>query len=121
MRSSRCVFIWIIAVALWSEASGAQDGGVSDNRTPYRTLAEQALTAFKAGDLAGAKKKAHELERSWDGGGKKELGNNAALWKSIDAAMDAFIESLQQPSPDAARVQAAFNDFLGKLKLAVKP
>src|SRR5438874_11569471 len=37
-----------------------------DNMTPYRKLAADTLTAFKAQDMATAKKKARELEVAWD-------------------------------------------------------
>ena len=45
-------------------AAGA--AAANDNMTPYRTLAADTLTAFKAHDMATAKKKARELEVAWD-------------------------------------------------------
>ncbi len=37
-----------------------------DRMTPYRRLAADTLTTFKAHDMASAKKKARELEVAWD-------------------------------------------------------
>ena len=44
----------------------AGDAAADDNMTPYRKLAADTLTAFKAHDTPTAKKKARELEVAWD-------------------------------------------------------
>lgn len=90
-----------------------------DNMTPYRKLAADALTAFKAQDMATAKKKARELEVAWDKNEKALEKKSPELWGQIDKAMDAFIKPLQDKSPDAAKVQAAYDTFIAKLQLAV--
>src|ERR1051326_3812135 len=91
-----------------------------DNMTPYRKLAEDTLTAFKAHDLAAAKKKAKELETAWDKNEKALQKKSPDVWKQIDQAMDDFIKPLNAKSPDAARVQAGYDAFIAKLQLAVK-
>src|SRR5689334_21633827 len=64
----------------------------ADNMTPYRTLAADALKAFKANDMATAKKKARELEVAWDKNEKALQKKSASVWEQIDKAMDAFIK-----------------------------
>jgi wobble nucleotide-excising tRNase len=91
-----------------------------DNMTPYRKLAADTLTAFQAHDLAGARKKAKELEKAWDNDQKALQKQNRDVWDQIDKAMDDFIKPLDGKAPDAAKVQAAYDTFIGKLKLAVK-
>jgi hypothetical protein len=94
--------------------------GADDNMTPYRTLATETLQAFKAHDMPTAKKKARELEVAWDAREKALKKKSPDLWGQIDKAMDAFIKPVQDKSPDAAKVQTAYDTFIAKLQLAVK-
>ena len=91
-----------------------------DNMTPYRKLATDTLQAFKAHDMPTAKKKARELEAAWDTREKALQKKSPDLWGQIDKAMDAFIKPVQDKSPDAAKVQTAYDTFIAKLQLAVK-
>jgi uncharacterized membrane protein YkoI len=99
---------------------GEKVGAVADDKmAPYRTLADDALKAFKAGDFATAKKKAKELEKAWDTNSKADLAKKPELWKEIDTALDAFIDPLlKEASPDATKVQAAHKEFIAKLSKA---
>jgi len=90
-----------------------------DNMTPYRKLAADTLTAFKAHDMPTAKKKARELEVAWDSREKALQKKSPDVWSQIDKAMDAFIKPLQDKSPDAVKVQAGYDSFIAKLQLAV--
>jgi hypothetical protein len=99
-------------------AAGA--AAADDNMTPYRTLAADALTAFKAHDMATAKKKAKELEVAWDTHEKALQKKSPDVWGQIDKAMDAFIKPVQNKSSDPAKVQTAYDAFIAKLQLAVK-
>jgi hypothetical protein len=90
-----------------------------DNMTPYRKLAADTLTAFKAHDMAGARKKAKELESAWDKDQKALQKKSPDVWNQIDKAMDDFIKPLGDKAPDAAKVQAAYDTFIAKLQLAV--
>ena len=91
----------------------------NDNMTPYRTLAADTLNAFKAQDMATAKKKARELEVAWDTREKALQKKSPDLWGQIDKAMDAFIKPMQDKSPDPVKVQTAYDTFIAKLQLAV--
>ena len=93
---------------------------VDDNMTPYRKLAAETLTAFKANDMATAKSKARELEAAWDTREKALQKKSPDLWGQIDKAMDAFIKPVQGKSPDPGKVQTAYDTFIAKLQLAVK-
>jgi hypothetical protein len=92
----------------------------NDIMTPYRMLATDTLMAFKAHDLPAAKKKARELEVTWDSREKALRKKSPELWGQIDKAMDAFIKPMQDKSPDPAKVQTAYDSFMAKLQLAVK-
>ena len=92
-----------------------------DNMTPYRKLAADTLTAFKAADMPTAKKKARELEVAWDTREKALQKKSPDRWGQIDKAMDAFIKPVMQGRlPDPAKVQTAYDTFIAKLQLAVK-
>ncbi|HVR85213.1 MAG TPA: hypothetical protein VMU54_12930 [Planctomycetota bacterium] len=85
----------------------------------YKTLADETLKAFKAGDMATAKKKAKELEKAWDTTGKADLAKKQDLWKEIDTALDGFIDPiLKEEKPDPAKVEAGYKDFIAKLNKA---
>ncbi|HEX9367806.1 MAG TPA: hypothetical protein VF921_14340 [Vicinamibacterales bacterium] len=98
----------------------ASAAATDDNMTPYRTLAADALKAFKAHDMATAKKKAKELEVAWDTREKALQKKSPDLWGQIDKAMDGFIKPVQNKSSDPAKVQTAYDTFIAKLQLAVK-
>ena len=108
-----------IAASAQSPTPAAGAAAADDNMTPYRTLAADTLAAFKAHDMATAKKKARELEVAWDSREKALQKKSPDLWGQIDKAMDAFIKPLKGKSPDPAKVQAAYDTFIAKLQLAV--
>lgn len=91
-----------------------------DNMTPYRNLAAETLQAFTSHDMTAAKKKARDLEVSWDTHEKALQKKSPDVWGQIDKAMDGFIKPvMQDKSPDPAKIQSAYDTFLGKLQLAV--
>jgi len=102
-----------------SQAQG-QTTTATDNMTPYRTLAADTLSAFKAQDLATARKKAKELETAWDKNEKTLQKQSPDVWNQIDKAMDDFIKPLAGKTPDAAKVQSTYDAFIAKLQMAVK-
>ena len=109
------------------EKKVAQKNGVDISKMgAYRALAQHLYSDYQRGDLAAAAELATILERLWDKaeeyGGDTALANtNRKLFEEIDKAMDQFIgpftESKGKP-PDPAKVKAAYNLYLEKLKLA---
>jgi hypothetical protein len=104
-----------------------QTAGVDNSKMgPYRALAQLAYAASQKGDYAGAATLAKILERTWDkaedyGGDTALSKTNHALFDQIDKAMDQFIAFfLDHPTsaPDAAKLRAAYTQYLEKLKLA---
>jgi hypothetical protein len=104
---------------------GAQDknpqtAGVEDTRMgAYRALAQLSFKAFQKGDNATAATLARILERAWDKGEADFEKSNPDLRGKIDRAMDAFIKPLMayaNKRPDPIQVQAAYKDYLDKLK-----
>ena len=57
---------------------------------------------------------------AWDTREKALQKKSPDLWGQIDKAMDGFIKPLQDKSPDPAKVQAAYDTFIAKLKLGGK-
>ena len=104
-----------------------QSAGVDNSKMgPYRALAQHTFAEFQKGDSAAAAQLARVLERVWDKG--EDYGGDTALKKThpdlfeeIDKAMDDFITPLtdyKTKTPDPAKVKAAYNAYLEKLKLA---
>jgi len=87
----------------------------------YRALAELSYQAFQKGDNATAAVLARILERTWDKG-ESDLRKSAPdTWSQIDSSMDGFIKPVMRyaaSTPEPAKVEAAYNTFLEKLKQA---
>ena len=104
-----------------------QTDGVDNTKMgAYRALAQQTYLEYQKGDTAVAAELARVLERVWDKA--EDYGGDMALKKThpdqfeeIDKAMDDFITPLMEyktKAPEAARIKAAFNAYMEKLKLA---
>ena len=105
----------------------AQSNGVDNSKMgPYRALAQHIYADFQKGDLAGAAAMGRVLERVWDkaedyGGDTALSKTNPKLFEEIDKAMDEFLTPIWEAKgkpPEAAKVRAAYNTYLEKLKLA---
>jgi len=114
-------------LTLAQEKKVAQQNGVDNSKMgAYRALAQHIYADFQKGDLPAAAEMARVLERLWDkaeeyGGDTALAKTNRQLFDEIDKAMDQFIMPITEAkgkSPDVAKVRAAFNAYLEKLKLA---
>jgi hypothetical protein len=130
--------IFAILVALFLGMAGFSRASAQEKKAPqtagvdntkmgaYRAIAQHAYVEFQKGDAAAAAQLAHSLERVWDKG--EDYGGDTALKKThpdlfeqIDKAMDDFVLPLMDyktKAPDPARIKAAYNAYLEKLKLA---
>ena len=113
--------------ALAQEKKVAQQNGVDNSKMgAYRALAQHIYADFQKGDLAAAALMAKVLERVWDkaedyGGDTALSKTNHGLFEQIDKAMDDFISPITDAKGkalDPAKVKAAYNAYLEKLKLA---
>jgi hypothetical protein len=120
--------VWAAAPpALAQEKKVAQKNGVDISKMgAYRALAQHIYAEFQRGDVSAAAELGTVLERVWDkaeeyGGDTALAKTNRQLFDEIDRAMDQFITPLTDARgkpPDAAKVKAAYNAYLEKLKLA---
>lgn len=132
-RSLLGVFVILLfaAATVWSalpqKKHAPQTAGVDDTKMgPYRALAQAIFSASQKGDAATAAQLARVLELLWDkaedyGGDTALSKTNHKLFDQIDKAMDQFVTPLKDyktKAPDAAKVKAAYNTYLEKLKLA---
>jgi hypothetical protein len=115
------------APAWAQEKKVAQKNGVDISKMgAYRALAQHLYSDYQKGDLAAAAELGTILERLWDkaedyGGDAALSKTNRKLFDEIDKAMDQFISPITESKgkpPDPAKVKAAFNTYLEKLKLA---
>jgi hypothetical protein len=104
-----------------------QTNGVDNTKMgAYRALAQHIYADFQKGDVAAAAEMGRVLERVWDkaedyGGDSALSKTNRQLFEEIDKAMDQFLTPLWEAKgkpPDTAKVKAAYNAYLEKLKLA---
>lgn len=115
------------SAAAAQEKKVAQSNGVDNSKMgPYRALAQHIYADFQKGDAAGAAAMGRVLERVWDkaedyGGDTALSKTNRKVFDEIDKAMDEFLSPIWEAKgkpPDAAKVKAAYNTYLEKLKLA---
>jgi hypothetical protein len=121
-----CLFAALSAIG--QDKKITQTAGVDNTRMgAYRALAQLAFQSFEKGDNATAAELSRILERTWDQGEWKNSCDasyckaNRAVCQPIDHALDVFIAPIvnyAQQTPDPAAVQAAYNDFLDKLRQA---
>src|SRR5207237_8187492 len=113
--------------AVAQEKKVSQVNGVDNSKMgPYRALAQHIYADFQKGDIAGAAAMGRVLERVWDkaedyGGDTALSKTNHKLFEEIDKAMDEFLTPLWEAKAkptDPAKVKAAYNTYLEKLKLA---
>jgi hypothetical protein len=131
-RSLSAVFVVLVLVAATAGSAAAQEkrtpqtAGVDDTKMgPYRALAQVIFATSQKGDAATAAQLARVLELLWDKA--EDYGGDTALSKKdhkvfdeIDKAMDQFVSPLKEyksKAPEAAKVKAAYNTYLEKLKL----
>jgi hypothetical protein len=110
-----------------AQTKAPQTAGVDNTKMgPYRALATLAFNASQKGDNATAATLAKILERTWDksedyGGDTALSKTNKKLFDEIDKAMDQFVSLLVDhptSAPEAARLRAAYTNYLEKLKAA---
>ena len=133
VRNALSYFFPVLVLALLCTSSAAaqskapQSAGVDNTKMgPYRALATLAFNASQKGDNATAATLAKILERTWDksedyGGDTALSKTNKKLFDEIDKAMDQFVSLLVEhptAAPDAARLRAAYTNYLEKLKQA---
>ena len=122
-----CLALGSAGSAVAQDKKIAQTNGVDNSKMgAYRALAQHMFADFQKGDMAAAAELGTVLERLWDkaeeyGGDTALAKTNRKLFDEIDKAMDQFITPITEAkgkAPDAARVKAAFNAYLEKLKQA---
>jgi hypothetical protein len=126
------LFVFLLALAtagsaLAQEKKVGQQNGVDNSKMgAYRALAQHIYSDFQKGDIAGAAEMARVLERLWDkaedyGGDAALSKTNRQLFDEIDKAMDQYLTPIwdaKAKPPDPAKVKAAYNAYLEKLRLA---
>ena len=121
-----CALTLLTVDPAMAQNKGSQSAGVDNNKMgPYRALAQLVFNASQKGDNATAATLAKILERTWDksedyGGDTALSKTNKQAFNEIGKAMDEFVMLfLDHPNanPDPARVRAAYNNYIEKLKL----
>ncbi|SRR6266702_502063 len=119
--------VLLFANSASAQVKAPQTAGVDNTKMgPYRALATLAFNASQKGENPTAATLAKILERTWDksedyGGDTALSKTNKKLFDEIDKAMDQFVSLLVEhpaTAPDAARLRAAYTNYLEKLKAA---
>jgi preprotein translocase SecF subunit len=91
-----------------------QPFGPLGDLTPFRGIAEDALSLVKAGNFPAAKKRIKDLESSWDDSEERLRPMNTETWMALDKSIDRVLTQLRSGTPDAASSELALKSFIGK-------
>ena len=80
--------------------------------TAFRKLAEDMLSLVRAGDLAGAKLRANDLETAWDNAQARLKAMNPEKWTVMDNAVDDVLTKARSPQQNGTESRAALESFI---------
>jgi uncharacterized membrane-anchored protein len=78
----------------------------------FRKIAEDMLRLVRAGDLAGAKSRADDLETAWDSAQARLKAMNPEKWTVMDNAIDDVLTRVRATPPNGAASSAALQSFI---------
>lgn len=102
------------------------------NNAPAKTADLGDLSSFKAiiadvqalaskGDLTAAAKRVTDYETAWDQAETTIRPLNPTYWNNIDAASDAALKALRQPTPAADKANKALAALMAVLNNPAQP
>jgi uncharacterized membrane-anchored protein len=97
------------ATPVAANSSGKPLGDLS----AYRKIAEDMSRRVKAGDLAGAKSRAGDLESAWDNDQAKLRPMNPEKWTAMDTAIDDVLKKIRTNQPNAVASSSALDSLIG--------
>ncbi len=80
--------------------------------TAFKQIAADMLRLTRAGDLAGARARADDLETAWDNGQAIMRPMNPAKWTLMDNAIDDVLRRVRATSQDAGGTRASLESFV---------
>ncbi len=80
--------------------------------TPFRTIAEDMLQKENAGDMAGAKTRADDLETIWDNSQARLRPMNEEKWTLMDGAIDDVLTKVRARQSNAGASSASLQSFI---------
>lgn len=101
-------------------ATSAAAAGLGD-LSPLTTIISDVQGLADKGDLSGAAKRVTDFETAWDQGQTSIRPLNPIYWGNIDAASDAALKALREPTPSASKVKATLAALMAALKDPSKP
>lgn len=102
------------------------------NNAPAKTADLGDLSSFKTiigdvqalaskGDLSAAAKRITDYETAWDQAETAIRPLNPSDWNNIDAASDAALKALRQPTPSADKVNKTLTALMAVLNNPAQP
>ncbi len=83
-------------------------GDLSD----FRKIADDMLVLARAGDFAGVKTRADDLESAWDRNQARMQPMNPEKWTTMDGAIDTVLKKVRSSSPDGPACVTALQELL---------
>jgi uncharacterized membrane-anchored protein len=77
----------------------------------FKKIAEDMQTLVRAGDTAGAKTRADDLESAWDNAQARLKTMNPEKWALMDNAIDDVLKKVRSSQPNGATSSASLDSF----------
>ena len=108
------------SVAIAADAAATSPASLGD-LTDYIAIAKDSRTIAHDGDLAKARLRIKELEKTWDAGEDLHRPLNPDAWTATDKLMDKAIGKLRASKPVAKVVLESLDDLIKALETYNKP
>lgn len=87
----------------------------------FKTIIADVRTLAAKGDLAAASKRITDYETAWDQAETAIRPLNQDYWNNIDAASDAALKAVRQPSPSPDKVNKTLAALMAVLNNPAQP
>lgn len=87
----------------------------------FRKIADDMLRMVRAGDMAGAKTRAGDLETAWDNAQARLRPMNPEKWTLMDNAIDDVLKKVRAAKPNNAESSASLEAFIAMMKTLDNP
>lgn len=104
----------------YAHNASAQKAGLGDLSSFKAIVADVQALAAK-GDLPAAAKRITDYETAWDQAETALRPLNSSEWNNVDAASDAALKALRQPTPSADKVNKTLAALMATLNNPAQP
>lgn len=103
------------AHAAKAAASGGIQSGPLGDLSNFKSITQAMLDSVTAGDWAGTKNHANDLEYTWDNSEAQLKPMNGVAWTHVDGAIDKVLREARAVNPNVQTAETALQSLLAAL------